>query len=196
LALEELHEAHVVYRDLKPENLVVNRDGFLKLIDFGLSTDDHKKAASQSLDKICGTPEYIAPEIYREEGYGYEADLWSFGCLLHKFLSGDTPFPQNEEQEKTRVRVIYAKPQLGRDCFSASAQSLLKQLLRKNPQERPSIEEIKEHAYFSDINFERLRLREVKAPYVPDLSSETDCQHFSADFTSKQIERHFFQDDE
>lgn len=85
--LEKLHEQCIVYRDLKPENLLINKNGYLKMIDFGLSKQTKNRCYT-----ICGTPDYIAPEILLEKGHGTPVDWWSLGILMYEFMVGHCPF--------------------------------------------------------------------------------------------------------
>jgi serine/threonine protein kinase len=96
LALEHLHESGIVYRDLKPENILVAKDGYAKLTDFGLSKEDMVDRETYS---ICGTTQYLAPEVYTGKGYGFSCDWWSFGCLIYEMLVGVPPFYCNNNDE-------------------------------------------------------------------------------------------------
>ena len=93
-ALESLHKNGIVYRDLKPENVIVGKDGYLKIIDMG-TCKNLKSSATKKTFTIIGTPNYMAPEILSGKGYSYGVDLWSLGIILFQFLSGFLPFGEN-----------------------------------------------------------------------------------------------------
>lgn len=97
MALEELHKHKVVYRDLKPENIIIDKTGYIKLTDFGLSKILEKE--DDKTKTICGTPEYLAPEIIRKLGHGTEVDWWCLGCLIYEMVTGFPPF-RNENRMK------------------------------------------------------------------------------------------------
>lgn len=90
LALEFLHKKGVIYRDLKPENVLISADGYAKITDFGLSKDDMSEG--KQTKSICGTTEYLSPEMLLGKGYDNSCDWWGFGCLLYEMLVGLPPF--------------------------------------------------------------------------------------------------------
>jgi serine/threonine protein kinase len=97
LSLEALHKEEVIYRDLKPENVLVGDNGYLKLCDFGISMQNECNQKGDKLKlkrtfSLVGTPEYLAPEIYKEIGHGKEVDLWSLGCMMYEMIEGNPPF--------------------------------------------------------------------------------------------------------
>ena len=101
LGLEALHNAGIIYRDLKPENLLLNSDGHICITDFGLSKQG-LNTPNDKTDTFCGTPEYLAPEILLGQGYGKGVDWWSFGSLLYEMLTGLPPFYSQDVQEMYR----------------------------------------------------------------------------------------------
>lgn len=107
VALDHLHNnLGVVYRDLKPENILIGSDGFAKLTDFGLSKANMKGRLSKT---ICGTRDYIAPEVLSGRGYGFSCDWWSFGCLIYEMLTGLPVFFEDREDERTLDKAILTK---------------------------------------------------------------------------------------
>nr|XP_025959844.1 microtubule-associated serine/threonine-protein kinase 2 isoform X4 [Dromaius novaehollandiae] len=193
LALEYLHNYGIVHRDLKPDNLLITSMGHIKLTDFGLSKiglmslttnlyEGHiEKDTREFLDKqVCGTPEYIAPEVILRQGYGKPVDWWAMGVILYEFLVGCVPF-FGDTPEELFGQVIsdeIAWPD-GDDALPPDAQDLISKLLRQNPLERigtGSAFEVKQHRFFKDLDWNGL-LRQ-KAEFIPQLESEDDTSYF------------------
>ncbi|KAH3739391.1 ribosomal protein S6 kinase alpha-1-like isoform X2 [Dreissena polymorpha] len=186
LALDHLHSIGIVYRDLKPENILLDSDGHIKLTDFGLSKEslfEDKKTYS-----FCGTVEYMAPEVVNRKGHGTAADWWSYGVLMFEMLTGALPF-QGSNRKETMTQILKAK--LGMPGFlSLEAQSLLRALFKRNPQNRlgssnSGIEELKSHAFFASIDWIKLMKREVSPPFKPAVVQTDDAFYFDPEFTSK-----------
>ncbi|XP_028319421.1 microtubule-associated serine/threonine-protein kinase 4 isoform X3 [Gouania willdenowi] len=193
LALEYLHNYGIVHRDLKPDNLLVTSMGHIKLTDFGLSKvglmnmttnlyEGHiEKDAREFSDKqVCGTPEYIAPEVILRQGYGKPVDWWAMGIILYEFLVGCVPF-FGDTPEELFGQVISDEinwPE-GEDASPADAQELITLLLRQNPLERMGTggaAEVKQHQFFHNLDWNGL-LRQ-KAEFIPQLESEDDTSYF------------------
>ncbi|KAJ7332788.1 hypothetical protein JRQ81_014968, partial [Phrynocephalus forsythii] len=193
LALEYLHNYGIVHRDLKPDNLLITSMGHIKLTDFGLSKiglmslttnlyEGHiEKDAREFLDKqVCGTPEYIAPEVILRQGYGKPVDWWAMGVILYEFLVGCVPF-FGDTPEELFGQVIsdeIAWPE-GEEALPADSQDLIGKLLRQNPMERLGTGgafEVKQHRFFKDLDWNGL-LRQ-KAEFIPQLESEDDTSYF------------------
>ncbi|XP_024864177.1 microtubule-associated serine/threonine-protein kinase 2 isoform X4 [Kryptolebias marmoratus] len=193
LALEYLHNYGIVHRDLKPDNLLVTSMGHIKLTDFGLSKvglmnmttnlyEGHiEKDAREFSDKqVCGTPEYIAPEVILRQGYGKPVDWWAMGIILYEFLVGCVPF-FGDTPEELFGQVISDEinwPE-GEDAPPPDAQELITLLLRQNPLERMGTggaSEVKQHQFFHNLDWNSL-LRQ-KAEFIPQLESEDDTSYF------------------
>ncbi|XP_053719576.1 microtubule-associated serine/threonine-protein kinase 3 isoform X5 [Synchiropus splendidus] len=193
LALEYLHNYGIVHRDLKPDNLLVTSMGHIKLTDFGLSKvglmnmttnlyEGHiEKDAREFSDKqVCGTPEYIAPEVILRQGYGKPVDWWAMGIILYEFLVGCVPF-FGDTPEELFGQVISDEinwPE-GEEAPPPDAQELITLLLRQNPLERMGTggaAEVKQHQFFHDLDWNGL-LRQ-KAEFIPQLESEDDTSYF------------------
>ncbi|XP_054137765.1 microtubule-associated serine/threonine-protein kinase 4 isoform X3 [Melozone crissalis] len=193
LALEYLHNYGIVHRDLKPDNLLVTSMGHIKLTDFGLSKvglmslttnlyEGHiEKDAREFLDKqVCGTPEYIAPEVILRQGYGKPVDWWAMGIILYEFLVGCVPF-FGDTPEELFGQVISDEinwPEKD-EAPPPDAQDLITLLLRQNPLERlgtGGAYEVKQHQFFRSLDWNSL-LRQ-KAEFIPQLESEDDTSYF------------------
>ncbi len=189
LALEYLHSKGIVYRDLKPENILMDDQGYLKLADFGMAKKlkDDEKAMS-----FCGTPEYLAPEIITMEGHDKNADWWSFGILLFEMLCGLPPFyVENLDKMYDLIKNSSVKfPK--RINLSEDAKDVIRKLLEKNPKKRlgsqNGIEEIKNHPFFASIDFDAIVEKKIKAPFIPELTNDTDVQYFDEEFTNEEVQ--------
>lgn len=128
LALEHLHsDLGVIYRDLKPENILLGEDGYLWLADFGLSRSNMKGQLTRT---VCGTKDYIAPEVLVGRGYGFSCDWWSFGCLIYEMLTGYPVFFEDRLDDNKLDRAILTKtPKLDSPLISEDAKDLLVRLL-------------------------------------------------------------------
>ncbi|CAL8396240.1 unnamed protein product [Boreogadus saida] len=193
LALEYLHNYGIVHRDLKPDNLLITSMGHIKLTDFGLSKiglmslttnlyEGHiEKDTREFLDKqVCGTPEYIAPEVILRQGYGKPVDWWAMGVILYEFLVGCAPFfgdtPEELFGQVISDEIIWPEDE---EALPLEAQDLIYQLLRQNPLERlgtGSAYEVKQHGFFTELDWNGL-LRQ-KAEFIPQLESEDDTSYF------------------
>ncbi|KAJ0065774.1 hypothetical protein NL108_018279 [Boleophthalmus pectinirostris] len=193
LALEYLHNYGIVHRDLKPDNLLITSLGHIKLTDFGLSKiglmslttnlyEGHiEKDAREFLDKqVCGTPEYIAPEVILRQGYGKPVDWWAMGVILYEFLIGCAPFfgdtPEELFGQVISDEIVWPE---GDEALPSDAQDLISNLLRQDPLERLGTGgalEVKQHLFFSDLDWNSL-LRQ-KAEFIPQLESEDDTSYF------------------
>uniref|UniRef100_A0A9J8DGZ0 non-specific serine/threonine protein kinase n=1 Tax=Cyprinus carpio carpio TaxID=630221 RepID=A0A9J8DGZ0_CYPCA len=193
LALEYIHNYGIVHRDLKPDNLLITSMGHIKLTDFGLSKmglmnlttnlyEGHiEKDTREFLDKqVCGTPEYIAPEVILRQGYGKPVDWWAMGIILYEFLVGCVPFFGDTTEELFgQVITDDIEWPKGDEALPSEAQSLISALLQTNPLVRLGTGgafEVKQHSFFLGLDWNGL-LRQ-KAEFIPHLESEEDTSYF------------------
>jgi len=183
LALEHLHVNGIIYRDLKPENILLTNDGHICLTDFGLSKEGIEKEDDRT-GTFCGTPEYLAPEVLKGKGYGKAVDWWSFGSLIYEMLTGLPPFYSQDVQEMYR-RIMTDKLKFP-PTMSEPARLLIEGLLQRDPAERlkdPS--KIKEHVFFSGIDWDAIYNKKVKAPFLPQVKSDLDVTNVDQMFLSE-----------
>ncbi|KAK0155199.1 Microtubule-associated serine/threonine-protein kinase 3 [Merluccius polli] len=193
LALEYLHNYGIVHRDLKPDNLLITSMGHIKLTDFGLSKiglmnmttnlyEGHmEKDTREFIDKqVCGTPEYIAPEVILRQGYGKPVDWWSMGVILYEFLVGCVPFfgdtPEELFGQVVSDDIIWPEDE---DALPPEAQGMITLLLKQSPLERLGTGgalEVKQHPFFRELDWNGL-LRQ-KAEFIPQLEAEDDTSYF------------------
>ncbi|KAG0761808.1 hypothetical protein G6F62_005075 [Rhizopus arrhizus] len=186
MGLQELHRHSILYRDLKPENVLLANDGHIVLTDFGLSKlfdndDEHRT------NTFCGTPEYLAPEIILQREYSYAVDYWSLGTMLYEMITGVTPFAAPTLDEMYD-RVLY-DDLLFPAHFDPEAVDLIAGLLERDPETRiGGVFEIRTHPYFiNHLNWKDVYAKRVKPLYIPSVSSETDLSHFDPDFLCMSI---------
>lgn len=170
-ALEYIHGHGYIFRDLKPENVLLRGDGHLLLADFGLC----KYVADRNgvTDTFCGTHNFLAPEILEGYSYGFEMDWWALGVLMHEMLLGALPF-YDPNLCNLYKKIIHDDLDLSpHTSLSADAKDLLTKLLTKDPQHRIQIEEIKKHPFFNGLDWSQLYREEINPDYKPKDSDST-----------------------
>jgi len=182
-ALMYLHSRKVVYRDLKLDNVLLDKEGHIKIADFGMCKEN--VYGNNFATTFCGTPDYIAPEIVREQDYGAPVDWWAFGVLLYEMLSGVPPFEADNEDDL--FECILHDEVLFPVWLSTEAVQILNQLMTKNPLARLGTrgdDEIRNHKFFSSMNWKKLEAREIRPSFVPTITSPFSVENFDREFTS------------
>ena len=186
LAIQHLHENDIVYRDLKPENILLDANGHIALCDFGLSKANLTK--NDTTTTFCGTTEYLAPEVLLDEsGYTKMVDFWSLGVLVFEMCCGWSPFYAEDTQQMYK-NIAFGKVRFPRDTLSLEGRNFVKGLLNRNPKHRlgatSDAEELKNHAFFNDIDWDALAKKLITPPFKPQLKSDTDVSYFDPEFTN------------
>jgi serine/threonine protein kinase len=161
---------------LKPENILINADGYVKLTDFGFA-----KVIEHRTYTLCGTPEYIAPEVLLNKGHGKPVDWWTLGILIYEMIVGYPPFvdedPMGIYQKILSGKIVFPK------MFDKNAKGLVKKLLTADLGKRygnlkNGVEDIKTHKWFKEINWEELSDKKISAPFKPVAKSASDTSNF------------------
>jgi serine/threonine protein kinase len=196
VALSHIHQQGIVFRDLKPENIMLDRSGYLRIIDFGfakvvpytkLDSDGIEQLCSKTYT-LCGTPEYLAPELIFNLGHDQSADLWALGIVIYEMLVGKTPFapkrPENVTELFTNIAMVkknglVLSSELDEVTGGMEARSLVTALLKPSPNERMGVQEgatsfILTHPFFSSTDVEAITNRKIEPEYIPFVVEQRD----------------------
>ncbi|ETI37775.1 AGC/PKA protein kinase [Phytophthora nicotianae P1569] len=177
-ALEYLHEHNIIYRDLKPENILLDSRGYAKLVDFGFA----KKLTGKTYT-LCGTPEYLAPEIILGIGHGVAVDCWGLGILIYEMIVGDSPFSSPDEDHLAVCRnILHGHISFPLDC-DPDWKAIVLALVQRQPEKRASmiagsLLDIRREKWLADFDWESFIQRTMPTPWIPDVTSEIDTKYF------------------
>jgi len=179
LAFEHMHSKNIIHRDLKPENVLIMPDGYPKLTDFGFS----KRLTEENTWTLCGTPDYLAPEIVQGMGHNKAVDWWTLGILIFEMLASYPPFFDDDPMH-TYARIVRGKVKFPAH-FSKNVVDLLKKLLQGKPTKRIGSSKdgsmlIKNHPWFADFDWTALVSKTMPAPFTPDVDSNEDLGNFDS----------------
>jgi len=181
MAFQHLQERYILYRDLKPENLLLDEEGHAKLCDFGLA-----KCTVVKTYTTCGTPDYFAPEMIMSSGHSSAVDWWTFGVIIFEWLGGQAPF-QDAVPMKIfqRVKRGIDKVKFPKECREGGAEELIKGLLKSDPSERlpcltGGVDNIKKASWYAGFDWQAFADRKMEPPWKPEVTSQTDIGAFEA----------------
>jgi protein-serine/threonine kinase len=188
LALEYLHGLNVIYRDLKPENVLVSDEGHAKVTDFGLSKEGIQDNISAKT--MCGTPEYLAPEVLDNTGHGRAVDWYSLGALIFEMLTGLPPF-YTKDREKLFRRIRAGELEYP-SVVTAPAKSLMQAMLNRNPEQRlgggpGDGRDVRSHVFWADVNWQAVYNRQIPPPFKPNLAAAGDVKYFEKEFVNQNV---------
>ncbi|XP_075569630.1 protein kinase C delta type isoform X3 [Pelecanus crispus] len=181
--LQFLHSKGIIYRDLKLDNVMLDKEGHIKIADFGMCKEN--VVGENKASTFCGTPDYIAPEILQGLRYTFSVDWWSFGVLLYEMLIGQSPFHGDDEDELFEsIRVD--TPHYPR-WITKESKDILEKLFERDPTRRLGVTgHIRDHPFFKTINWMALEKREVDPPFRPKVKSASDYNNFDREFLSEK----------
>ncbi|MCQ2815806.1 MAG: serine/threonine-protein kinase [archaeon] len=181
LLFEYFHSKNILYRNLSPECLLLDSEGYIKVMDFSIAKSN---ISNTSFTKTsCGLPEYRSPEMLQGGEYGRSTDIWTMGIFLYELLYGATPFRDNNTNNLYK-KIIFNSIDFSFDNIeiSENAKDLIGKMLEKNYKKRIGLQEIKKHPFFSDISFEQIFLQSADSPIVPVPQGDNEFRYIDPDY--------------
>ena len=188
LGIRHLHKCHVVYRDLKPENVIIDIDGYIRLTDFGLAKEGI--STNNATHSLCGTPEYLAPEVLQQKGHGLAVDWWSLGCIIYEMVAGKPPFEGDKDNTLVLFQNIMNSKFKMPEGICENLQDLLTKLFIADPEKRlgggpGDAKEIMNHPWFAGVNWNKMLKKQYTPPFKPTVS--TIPRYVAKDFLSLKV---------
>jgi serine/threonine protein kinase len=182
-----MHSQSIIYRDLKPENLVLANNGYLKITDFGFA-----KYVPDKTFTLCGTPDYLAPEIVTGQGHGLGVDWWTLGILIYEMVASLPPFYADKQMETYR-KIVRGKVKFPR-CMSREIKDLIGKLLKTKSTKRYGVikggaQLIRDHPWFKRFDWSAMQKQQLKAPFVPKVKGNADISNFDKYPAEKEDKR-------
>jgi len=177
LAFESLHSKNIIYRDLKPENLLIHKNGYCKLVDFGFAKKRNNSCT------LCGTPEYLSPEVIQNQSQGFAVDWWALGIFVYEMVVGHAPFQDDPNVKMYEKILTYELEFAAEPKLTPRVEHLCSGLLEKNSYQRlgagtNGTTQILNHPWFHGLNWEEMRKQEIAPPYVPQIADQEDLSHY------------------
>ncbi|GFO42752.1 protein kinase c [Plakobranchus ocellatus] len=187
--LQFLHRNGIIYRDLKLDNVMLDKDGHIKIADFGMCKE--KIFGENKASTFCGTPDYIAPEIIKGHKYNASVDWWSFGVLLYEMLIGQSPFHGDDEDDLFHS-ILHDTPRYPHST-PREASTMMSLLFERNPHDRLGMPTcpagpISSQPFFRNIDWEKLEARQLPPPFKPKIKNASDSSNFDSDFTAEKAQ--------